>query len=98
MNTFLIIGGTSGIGLELTKILSSKGNRVIVLSREKRNIDNLANIEFYRYDVTGSDSLPQIDRPIHGLAYCPGSINLKPFKTLRIEDYQKDFEVIFLAQ
>lgn len=97
MNNFLIIGGTSGIGLELTKILSSKGNRVIVLSREKRNIDDLPNIEFYRYDVTGSESLPQIDMPIHGLAYCPGTINLKPFRTLKTEDYQKDFEVNLLG-
>lgn len=97
MNNFLIIGGTSGIGLELTKILSSKGNRVIVLSREKRNIDDLANIEFYRYDVTSSEALPQIDMPIHGLAYCPGTINLKPFRTLKTEDYQKDFDVNLLG-
>jgi len=41
MKTFLIIGGTSGIGLELTKLLSKNGDRVIVLSREKRNLEDL---------------------------------------------------------
>lgn len=93
VKTYLIVGGTSGIGLELTKLLNNKENRVIVLSREKRNIDDLVNVEFHRYDVTGTELLPKIDAPIYGLAYCPGTINLKPFKTLKAEDYQKDFEV-----
>lgn len=97
MNTFLIIGGTSGIGLELTKLLSKNGNRVIVLSREKRNLEDVENVEFIRYDVTGIEPLPKIDRPINGLAYCPGTINLKPFRTLRTEDYQKDFEINLLG-
>jgi NAD(P)-dependent dehydrogenase (short-subunit alcohol dehydrogenase family) len=97
MNTFLIIGGTSGIGLELTKLLSKNGNRVIVLSREKRNLEDVENVEFIRYDVTGIEPLTKIDRPINGLAYCPGTINLKPFRTLRTEDYQKDFEINLLG-
>jgi NAD(P)-dependent dehydrogenase (short-subunit alcohol dehydrogenase family) len=97
MKTFLIIGGTSGIGLELTKLLSKNGDRVIVLSREKRNLENLENVEFLRYDVTGTEPLPKIDAPVYGLAYCPGTINLKPFRTLKIEDYQKDFEVNLLG-
>ena len=37
MKTYIVVGGTSGIGLETTKLLS-KENRVIVMSREKRNI------------------------------------------------------------
>ncbi|NMB82990.1 MAG: SDR family oxidoreductase [Ignavibacteria bacterium] len=97
MKTFLVVGGTSGIGLELTKLLSKNGNRVIILSREKRNINDLVNVEFYRYDVTGSDPLPQIDMPIDGLTYLPGTINLKPFRTLKIEDYQKDLEINLLG-
>ncbi len=97
MKTFLVIGGTSGIGLELTKLLSKNGDRVIVLSREKRNLEDLENVEFLRYDVTGTEPLPKIDAPIYGLAYCPGTINLKPFKTLKAEDYQKDFEVNLLG-
>lgn len=97
MNTYLVVGGTSGIGLETTKLLS-QNNRVIVLSREKRNIDGLNNVEFFQADVTKSfDEFPQISEPINGLVYCPGTINLKPLKSLKIEDFQNDFEVNLLG-
>lgn len=97
MKTYLIIGGTSGIGLETTKILN-QNNRVIVLSREKRNLDGLENLEFFSADVTKSvDELPQISEPINGIVYCPGTINLKPLKSLKIEDFQNDFEVNLLG-
>ena len=97
MRTYLIIGGTSGIGLETTKLLS-QNNRVIVLSREKRNLNELTNIEFHSADVTKSaDQLPQIDSSIDGLVYCPGTINLRPMKGLKIEDFQYDYEVNLLG-
>lgn len=97
MSTYLIIGGTSGIGLETTKLLS-KNNRVIVLSREKKNLDGLNNVEFISADVTKPmDELPQISEPISGIVYCPGTINLKPLKSLKLEDFQNDFEVNLLG-
>jgi NAD(P)-dependent dehydrogenase (short-subunit alcohol dehydrogenase family) len=95
--TYLIIGGTSGIGLETTKLLS-QNNRVIVLSRTNRNLDGLSNVEFHSVDVTKStDELPQINDPIDGIVYCPGTINLKPLKSLKLEDFQNDFEVNLLG-
>lgn len=97
MKTYLVIGGTSGIGLETTKLLSDK-NRVIVLSREKRNLDGLTNVEFRSADVSKPmEELPQINEPINGLVYCPGTINLKPLKSLKLEDFQNDFEVNVLG-
>lgn len=97
MDTYLIVGGTSGIGLETIKLLS-QNNKLIVLSREKKNIDRLSNVEFFSVDVTKSiDEFPQIDEPINGLVYFPGTINLKPFKTLKVEDFYFDLEVNFLG-
>lgn len=97
MSTYLIIGGTSGIGLETTKLLS-KSNRVIVLNREKRNLDGLNNVEFISADVTKPmTELPQISEPINGIVYCPGTINLKPLKSLKLDDFQNDFEVNLLG-
>ncbi len=97
MKTYLIVGGTSGIGLETTKLLS-QNNRVVVLSRENKNLDGLSYVEFHSADVVKSvDELPQIDGSIDGLVYCPGTINLKPLKSLKIEDFQNDFEINLLG-
>jgi NAD(P)-dependent dehydrogenase (short-subunit alcohol dehydrogenase family) len=97
MKTFLVVGGTSGIGLETTKILS-KENRVIVLSRTNRNLDGINNVEFHPADVTKSvEELPEINDSIDGLVYCPGTINLKPLKSLKLEDFQNDFEINLLG-
>lgn len=97
MKTYLIIGGTSGIGLETTKVLSNN-NRVVVISREKKNIDGLVNVDFYPADITKTiDELPNIEGKINGIVYCPGTINLKPMKSLKIEDFQNDFEVNLLG-
>lgn len=97
MKTYLIVGGTSGIGLETTKLLSQT-NRVIVLSREKRNLDDLENVDFYSADTAKQiDELPLIEKAIDGIVYCPGTINLKPLKSLKIEDFQKDFDINLLG-
>jgi len=92
VGTYLVAGGTSGIGLETTKLLSRE-NKVIVISREKKNLDGLDNVEFYSADIKKSgEELPQLSNPIDGIVYCPGSINLKPFKSLKIDDFLNDFE------
>jgi NAD(P)-dependent dehydrogenase (short-subunit alcohol dehydrogenase family) len=97
LKTFLVVGGTSGIGLETTKILSNQ-NRVIVLSRTYKNLNGLINVYFHSVDVTKSaEEFPQIDESIDGLVYCPGTINLKPLKSLKLEDFQNDFEVNVLG-
>jgi len=97
MNTYIVVGGTSGIGLETTKLLSPN-NRVIILSRTNRNLDGLNNVEFHSADVTKSaDELPQINDPIDGIVYCPGTINLKPLKSLKLEDFQNDLEINLLG-
>ena len=97
MKTYLIVGGTSGIGLETVKLIS-QNNRVIVLSREKRNLDDLENVEFFSANITKQmEELPQISESIDGIVYCPGTINLKPLKSLKIEDFQNDFDVNLLG-
>ncbi len=91
MKTYLIVGGSSGIGLETVKTLEPE-NKVIIISRTNKNMEGLKNIQFYHADVL-NDPLPEITEPIHGLAYCPGSINLKPFKNLTEHDFMQDFAI-----
>lgn len=98
MKTFLIAGGTSGIGLETVKLLSKNNDSVIILGREKKNTGDLLNTVFYAADILRpADELPQITEPLDGIVYCPGTINLKPFRSLKSEDYQNDLEINLLG-
>lgn len=53
-NTILITGGTSGIGLELTKQLLARQNTVIITGRNKEKLDQ-AKIQFPQVHVIQSD-------------------------------------------
>ena len=90
---YIIVGGSSGIGYELTKQLAEAGNNVTVLSRNQNELGSLSNVNHITYDVT-SDEVPDLNlESIDGFAYCPGTINLKPFHGLKLDDFQADFEV-----
>lgn len=39
-NTVLISGGTAGIGLEIAKLLSARGDKVIITGRNQQRLDN----------------------------------------------------------
>jgi NAD(P)-dependent dehydrogenase (short-subunit alcohol dehydrogenase family) len=94
MQTFLIVGASSGIGFELAKSLTEKGNKVIALSRTDNNLASLNNIAHYQVDISiENPDFPIIDEAINGLIYCPGTINLKPFRALKPEDYLNEFNI-----
>ena len=91
----LLIGGSTGIGLEIANQLV-KENNVIVASRNKGELnDDIKHLEF---DVL-KDNIKDLDLPkeIHGLVYCPGSINLKPFKMLKHKDFEEEMNLNFLS-
>jgi 3-oxoacyl-[acyl-carrier protein] reductase len=91
---YLIVGGSSGIGLEITKRLAKDGNRVFVISRNQNQLHQTDNIEFLSFDVlSDSGTFPSIDDDLSGIAYCPGSINLKHFKIFKEQDYLDDFRI-----
>jgi NAD(P)-dependent dehydrogenase (short-subunit alcohol dehydrogenase family) len=91
---FLIVGGSSGIGLALANRLVAEGNKVIVLSRNLDQLQLSENIEHYKFDVLDEvRSFPLLDHEFNGLAYCPGSINLKPLKSFKEQDYIDDFRI-----
>jgi NAD(P)-dependent dehydrogenase (short-subunit alcohol dehydrogenase family) len=94
----LIVGGSSGIGLELVKILNDNHHKLYVGSRTKDALAELSGIHHLEIDVTAEalnlDALPEI---LHGLVYCPGSIVLKPFQRLSLGDFHQDLIVNFLG-
>lgn len=95
---YLVVGGSSGIGLALINQLTSENNKVVILSRNQNQLQINDNIEFHSINILDeAPSLPTIDHELNGLAYCPGSINLKPFKSLKEQDYLNDFNVNVLG-
>ena len=97
MKNYLIVGGTSGMGFELVKILSGDNN-VYVLGRTERNLSSLKNVKFLSVDITKDIlSFPELKENLDGLVYAPGTINLKPFKSLRMSDFQNDLEINLLG-
>ncbi len=96
--TFLVVGGTSGIGRAVVHDLLEKDARVIVAARHAPDDDLSDRVEFITLDVTDSeDSLAELPDTLHGLVYCPGSINLKPFTVLKPDDFLADFEINVLG-
>lgn len=94
MKNYVIIGGSSGIGEKLALMLAEAGNRVYATynSTERSNSDS--SLSYHRLDVLDEvydlDFLPD---HIDGLAYCPGSIQLKPFRRLKPSDFANDYEL-----
>ena len=88
----LIIGGSSGIGLALAEILSPL-NSVYIASRSSENLKNIKATHI-PYDATTQNlEISSIPDTIDGFVYCPGSINLRPFKGLSSEAFEKDFQI-----
>ena len=86
----IIIGGKSGIGKKVVESLNQKGAEVYAFSRSfsgEHHFDVLEDFE----------AIPNVPEEIHGLVYCPGTINLKPFKRLTIDDFRHDLEVNYLG-
>lgn len=96
MKNIVLIGGSYGIGLELAKELQAKNN-VFVASRTNENLDNL-NVTHIPFDAI-TDTLDTTALPpvIDGLVYCPGSINLRPFRGLKLETFESDMQINFFS-
>lgn len=96
MKNILLIGGSYGIGLAIAKELQYE-NKVFVASRTNENIADL-HVTHLPFDAT-TDTLDTTLLPevIDGLVYCPGSINLRPFKGLKPESFESDLQINFIS-
>ena len=92
----LIIGASSGIGASLAEKLTAQGANVYAASRHAGDTPSVLHLFF---DVQSNDfqCFSALPDTIHGVVYCPGSINLKPFNRLSLNDFQQDFQINVLG-
>lgn len=89
MKKILIIGGSKGIGSAIL-LEQLENNLVYNISRSRPDISH-PNLVHFSVDIQ-RDELPDIEY-IDALIYCPGSINLKPFLSLSLDEFRDDLEI-----
>lgn len=96
MKNILVVGAGKGIGLKITELL--KDENLYTISRNSTPELEDLKTQFYQLDISKND-LNEISLPdeLHGLVYCPGSINLKPFNRFNEDDFLADFQQNFIG-
>jgi len=101
----IIIGATGAIGSSIAKKLVSNGSEVHLVARNQAEVETLAselNATFSVADVLDDNFAKKVqddlgDTPINGLAHCVGSIDLKPLKLSKKEDFIKTFNLNLIS-
>ncbi len=101
----LILGATGSIGSSLAKKIVAESGEVHLVGRDEENLKKLAselNSTFTVCDVLEESFADKIfndlnDTPINGLAYCVGSIDLKPIKMTKKSDYMQSFNLNLIS-
>ena len=95
----LIVGASSGIGLATATLLHGLGAHLFTASRHLSPELEALSTTHIAYDATqpvgtAFDTLPDV---LHGVVYCPGSIKLRPFERIPVEDFMADFDINVLG-
>ena len=91
--TYLIVGGSSGIGRALVDQLLQASHTVHVWARERRDLPG--TVAFTSLDVTddSAEFKSAVPDQLDGLVYCPGSIDLRSFRSLKPDAFREAFEL-----
>tara|TARA_Y100001972_G_C7611463_1_gene306525 strand:+ start:84 stop:779 length:696 start_codon:yes stop_codon:yes gene_type:complete len=93
MHNYLIIGGSSGIGQSLVNLLKDTDDQVFATYNSTKR-ENLNSVQYFHLDVLDDQyDLDLLPDTLHGLVYCPGSIQLKPFQRFSEEDFINDYRL-----
>ena len=93
MGNYLVVGASSGIGKAVATQLAHEGHQVFA-TFNNNSIENIPNITAYPLNVLDENlDFSFLPDTIHGVVYCPGSINLKPFARITPNDFTQDFNL-----
>jgi NAD(P)-dependent dehydrogenase (short-subunit alcohol dehydrogenase family) len=98
--TFLIYGGTGGIGAATARLLKAKGCSLHLAGRDRAKLAALSaelGCAFTAHEAMDADSFATVSAAaggvLAGVIYAVGTINLKPFHRLTPADFEADFRV-----
>ena len=96
----LIFGGTGAIGCSIAKKIKDDEYDPVIIARNEEELKYKAkeiDCEYYICDVLNFEQIEEIakkyNEDVFGLAYCIGSINLKPLKICKNENYIESFKI-----
>ena len=100
MSSIIIIGATGGIGAALSRRLASTGLTIHAVGRNAAKLAELSDGIGGTHAIADVMDRTQLETAIKaagpsvsGLAYCVGSINLKPVSRITDEDVERDFRL-----
>lgn len=89
---FVVIGAGSGIGRALAQMMAASGHQVFGTYRQSQS--SIPGVELHHLDLNDESlDLSFVPHEVHGLAYAPGKIDLKPFGRLSEEDFIADYKL-----
>ena len=91
MKNILVVGGSSGIGHQLVKQLTSENQ--VFATFNTHSLDRSHNLTTFQYsagEAFNTDLLPDV---LDGVVYCPGAIKLKPFHRITTTEFAEDFQL-----
>jgi NAD(P)-dependent dehydrogenase (short-subunit alcohol dehydrogenase family) len=97
--TIALVGSNSIVAQETAKLLSARGDQLITASRHAENsavATVSGTIAHQHFDALAPTALPWPEK-LDGLVYFPGSITLKPFHRLTMEDFMRDLQINLLS-
>ena len=92
---YLIIGATGSIGSSLAEQLYASGKEIHLVSRNEEETKSLSEKLNCSYTITDVleekfvDKIKSDIEEVNGIAYCVGSIDLKPFRMVTENDFNK---------
>ena len=96
----LIFGGTGAIGFSIAKRISEENYTPVIISRNEEELiikSKEINCEYETCDVLDTDQIEKVSKKYNdevvGLSYCVGSINLKPLKMSKDDDFIDSFKI-----
>ncbi len=99
MSTVLVTGGNRGIGLELCRQLSARGDHVIAACRASSKALNDTGAEIHdHFEVTDDASVKRLAQALNGktidvLINCAGILTRETLDDLNLDRVRKQFEV-----